>query len=59
VDAMVVTAHIVEGMSGGPVFNKTGEVVGIANGSVVIEKEDGTEARFSLAIPISELPNLP
>ena len=59
VDALIITAHIMEGMSGGPVFNKDGEVIGIANNSVVMKNKDGTEMRFSLAIPISELPNLP
>lgn len=59
VDAQVITAHIIEGVSGGPVFNQHGEVMGVANNSVVIAKDDGTQSRFSLAIPVSELPNLP
>lgn len=59
VDAMVITAHVIDGISGGPVFNKDNEVIGIFNNSVVIKKEDGTETRFSLAIPITELPSPP
>jgi len=59
VDAEIITAHILDGMSGGPVFNKDGEVIAVANNAVVIAKEDGSQTRFSLAIPISELPNLP
>ncbi len=53
--AQTITAHILDGLSGGPVFNKNGEVISVALRSVIIEKPDGTQSRFSVSASISEV----
>jgi S1-C subfamily serine protease len=52
-DALMLSFPLERGMSGAPVVNASGEVIGIA--SVVASEQSGTLAPFGFAMPATTL----